>query len=96
MRNASCSRDISMLNTPTLALRGAECGVLGDVQAKVVLPIEGRPAMTIRSPFCSPAVISSSRVKPVLRPGDAALVLRQHVESIDDLADLVLQAGRSR
>ena len=28
--------------------------------ARLVLPIDGRPATMIRSPFCSPAVIWSS------------------------------------
>ena len=60
MRNASCSRDISMLKTPTLALRGPNAAFSAMFMAKVVLPIEGRPATMIRSPFCRPAVISSS------------------------------------
>ena len=40
MRNASCSRDISMLNTADRTLV-RDRGVLGDVSASVVLPIDG-------------------------------------------------------
>ena len=68
MRNASCSRDISMLKIPTRAFFGPNAAFSAMFSAKVVLPIEGRPAMTMRSPFCNPAVISSSFEKPVLTP----------------------------
>ena len=36
--------------------------------AKVVLPIEGRPAMMMRSPACKPAVILSRSLNPVGMP----------------------------
>ena len=36
--------------------------------AKLVLPIEGRPATITRSESCKPEVILSSSAKPVLRP----------------------------
>ena len=71
MRKASCSRDISMLKMPTFALAAPNAAFSAMLSAKVVLPIEGRPAMTIRSPFCRPAVISSSLLKPVLTPVSA-------------------------
>ena len=36
--------------------------------ASAVLPIEGRPAMTMRSEFWNPAVFSSKSAKPVDTP----------------------------
>ena len=38
------------------------------LSANAVLPMLGRPAMMMRSDFCSPEVISSSFVKPVATP----------------------------
>ena len=55
-------------------LLGLERGVLGHVEASVVLPIDGRPATMIRSPGCRPAVISSRSVKPVGTPVTRRLV----------------------
>ena len=56
--NASCSRDISIEKTAEgTPLPIAAFSAM--FSASVVLPIEGRPATTIRSPGCSPAVIRS-------------------------------------
>ena len=46
-------------------------------KAKAVLPIEGLPAIIINSDGWSPAVILSSSVKPVLRPGTLFLSLNK-------------------
>jgi len=43
--------------------------------AKVVLPIDGRPATMIRSAGCRPLVFSSRSVKPVEMPVSPSLVL---------------------
>jgi hypothetical protein len=59
MRNASCSRDISIENTATGLLK-AIAAFSATLSANVVLPIEGRPATMTRSPGCNPAVIRSS------------------------------------
>ena len=59
MRRNSDSLLISRLKTATTALFcvAAFCAML---MPSAVLPIEGRAAMMIRSPFCSPLVMSSS------------------------------------
>ncbi|MCY1449234.1 hypothetical protein D9M71_659600 [compost metagenome] len=45
--------------------------------AKVVLPMDGRPATMIRSDGCRPLVFSSRSVKPVEIPVNASLVLNR-------------------
>lgn len=45
--------------------------------AKVVLPIDGRPATMIRSAGCRPLVFSSRSVKPVDTPVSASVVLNR-------------------
>ncbi|MNY29750.1 hypothetical protein D3C86_1638100 [compost metagenome] len=45
--------------------------------AKVVLPIDGRPATMIRSPGCRPLVLSSRSAKPVEIPVIASWVLNR-------------------
>ena len=61
------------------------------LRQKDVLPMAGRAATMIRSPFWSPLVISSRSTKPVGRPGDQLLRLRELVDGpealLDDLAD---------
>ena len=63
IRCASELADISMLNTATgSSSASAACSAI--LSAKAVLPIEGLPAIIIRSPFCKPAVKLSSSLKP--------------------------------
>ena len=67
IRMASASAGISILNTrmgvPVLIRAFSTIFI-----AKVVLPIEGRPATIIRSAGCIPEVWSSRSRKPVVRP----------------------------
>ena len=57
-RKASCDAPISMENTATGSPScTATCSAM--FRAKAVLPMEGRAASTIRSPFCRPAVMRS-------------------------------------
>ena len=67
MRNESCSHDISMLKIAagTLLPSAAFSAML---IASVVFPIDGRPAMMMSSPRCSPDVILSISAKPVDTP----------------------------
>ena len=66
-RIASCSAGISIENTATgLSPLIATCSAR--FIAKVVLPIDGRPATMMRSEGCSPLVFSSRSAKPVSRP----------------------------
>ena len=67
MRKVSDSADISMLNIAA-DLFEPSAAFSAMLTASVVLPIEGRPAMMIRSPGCRPEVISSSCRKPVEMP----------------------------
>jgi hypothetical protein len=46
-------RELSVATLPTIFI------------ARAVLPIEGRPAIMIKSPFCKPEVFLSNSVKPV-------------------------------
>ncbi len=68
------SAGISMENTSTglWALRAA---FSHRFMAKVVLPMEGRPATTTMSAGCRPPVILSSSSKPLVRPVRAFLFL---------------------
>ena len=67
MRNTSDSEVISRLNTPTGNLCSiATCSAM--FIAREVLPMDGRAAMTIISPPCSPLVILSRSEKPVPTP----------------------------
>mgnify|MGYP000954712137 CR=1 FL=1 len=50
MRKASCSTDISMLNTAA-DLPAPRAAFSAMFSASVVLPMDGRPAMMIRSPL---------------------------------------------
>ncbi len=67
IRIASCSPGISMENTAT-----GTCPLIAAFSAifmaKVVLPMEGRPAMMTRSERCRPEVLSSKSSKPVGTP----------------------------
>ena len=66
-RSTSCSFDISSEKRPTVSpTRSATCCAM--LRQNEVLPIAGRAATMIRSPFCSPLVISSMSTKPVARP----------------------------
>ena len=76
-----------------LGLGGPNAAFSAMFSAKVVLPIEGRPATTIRSPFCRPAVISSSLLKPVLTAGQRTARLVQQVQSVDRPRRALLSAG---
>jgi hypothetical protein len=67
MRWASCSLGISSENTAT-PLPDFTTALMATLSANEVLPMPGRPAMMIRSPGCMPAVMASTRVKPVGRP----------------------------
>ena len=78
-RAAPC--DISRQKTPTGSfVLIATCSAM--LSTRLVFPIEGRPAMTIRSDFWKPEVMRSRSTKPVGDAGDGALVL---VELLDDL-----------
>ncbi len=67
MRWTSCSLDISRLKMATgMCSWTAACWAM--FRQKLVLPMEGRPATTMRSDGCSPAVISSNLRKPVGTP----------------------------
>ena len=58
MRVTSCSEGISMLKIATEALlSGLTAAYSAILTASVVLPIEGRPAMMIRSPARRPPVL---------------------------------------
>ena len=74
MRRSSDSLLISRLKTATVALllMAAFCAML---MASAVLPIEGRAAMMISSPFCRPLVMRSSSVKSVASPVTSRLSL---------------------
>ena len=67
MRMASCVAPISMLKMATGIFEArAMCSPM--LSASEVLPMLGRPAITIRSPSCSPEVMRSRSVKPVAIP----------------------------
>ena len=73
-RFASCTEVISMENTATGIL--SESPAYSAIfKAKDVLPMEGRPATMMRSPFCSPEVMRSNTVKPVGSPVTSSLLL---------------------
>ena len=56
-----------MLKIPTGSLdESAICSAM--LSAKAVLPMLGRPAITIRSPSCNPEVMWSRSVNPVGTP----------------------------
>ena len=67
IRCTSCSFDISRLKMATgmCSWTAACCAMF---RQKLVLPMEGRPATTIRSDGCNPAVISSNLRNPVGTP----------------------------
>ena len=67
MRRVSDSADISMLKIAA-DLFEPSAAFSAMFTASVVLPIEGRPAMMIKSPGCRPEVISSSCLNPVGMP----------------------------
>jgi len=67
MRMVSDSPGISMLKTAT-GFMDLIATFSAMFIAKLVLPIEGRPAMTMRSAGCRPEVISSRSLKPVETP----------------------------
>ena len=69
IRKTSCSVGISKLNTATgfgSLLVIATFSIMFIENA--VLPIEGLPAIIIKSPFCSPDVILSRSLNPVSSP----------------------------
>ena len=75
IRSISDSAGISMENTMTgLSLEMTACST--KFMAKVVLPIEGRPAMITKSEGCRPEVISSRSRKPVDSPVISPLRLK--------------------
>ncbi len=95
MRSVSCSDDISMLKiaagTPfSIAANSAM------FTARVDLPIDGRPAITTRSPGCRPVVLRSSSVNPVGHAAHLARVLVQRVEPVDRLRQDVADRDESR
>ena len=67
MRSVSDSADISMLKIAA-DLFEPSAAFSAMFTASVLLPIEGRPAMMMRSPGCRPEVISSSFLNPVEIP----------------------------
>ena len=67
MRKVSDSADISMLNIAH-DLFDPKAAFSAIFTANVVFPMEGRPAMMIKSPGCRPDVISSSFLNPVEMP----------------------------
>ena len=67
MRRVSDSADISMLKIAA-DLFEPRAAFSAMFTANVLLPIEGRPAMMIRSPGCMPEGISSSFLNPVVMP----------------------------
>jgi hypothetical protein len=64
MRSVSASADISMLKMAA-DFPDPNAAFSAMLTASVVFPMEGRPAMMIRSPGCSPEVISSSTLNPL-------------------------------
>jgi hypothetical protein len=74
MRRSSDSLLISRLKTATVALL-VTAAFSAMLIASAVLPIEGRAAMMISSPFCSPLVIMSNCLNPVARPVTSRLCL---------------------
>ena len=68
------SAGISMENTST-GLCALSATFSHRFMAKVVLPMEGRPATTTMSEGCNPEVILSSSSKPVVRPVSEFLFL---------------------
>ena len=69
MRVMSCSEGISIEKITTDAFTPAlSAAYSAMLTAKVVLPIEGRPATTTRSPPRRPPVLRSNSSKPVGRP----------------------------
>ena len=66
-RCTSCSLDISRLSTST-RLWSSTPAYLAMFSAKAVLPMEGRPAMMMKSLDWKPEVMRSSLSKPVARP----------------------------
>ncbi len=67
IRRTSCALDISMLKMPTVRLWWmAACWAIP--MAKLVFPILGRPAITMRSDRWKPAVLSSKSWYPVGTP----------------------------
>ena len=66
-RCTSCSLDISRLSTST-RLWFRTPAYFAMFMAKAVLPMEGRPAMMMKSLDWKPEVISSSLANPVARP----------------------------
>ena len=67
MRMNSCSFDISRLKKPTvMSVEVPTCCAM--LSTKLVLPIDGRAATSIRSDGCRPDVISSRSTNPVGTP----------------------------
>ena len=71
-RCTSCSFDISRLSTST-RLWSTTPAYLAMLSAKAVFPIEGRPAMMMKSLDWKPEVISSSLPNPVASPVTCSL-----------------------
>ena len=67
MRMISESAGISMLNT-RMGLAWLRMACSTRFMAKLVLPMEGRPATITRSAGCRPEVMPSRSLNPVLRP----------------------------
>jgi len=88
MRRSSDSLFISRLKTATMApwLMAAFWAML---MARAVLPIEGRAAMMISSPFCRPLVRRSNSVKSVASPVTRALLVQIVDRSEGVLDDLI-------
>ena len=84
MRMASESPGISMLKTATgrwVSMATFSARFI----AKLVLPMDGRPATMIRSEVCSPEVISSKSGNPVGSPVMALVALVELVDALDRL-----------
>ena len=72
IRCTSCSRLISRLNMHTVFLPFT-AAFWARLRAKAVLPMEGRPAIMMRSLGCMPEVSLSRSAKPVVTPVRAPL-----------------------
>ena len=94
MRSASCSFDISSENRPTVSpVRSATCWAM--LRQKEVLPIAGRAATMIRSPFCRPAGHLVDVDEAGGEPRDQLLRLRELVDGAEALLDDLAHRRRS-